>query len=80
MVIFVQLDIDIGKYMETTRINLAHDDGYLWVCKADGKFYWCIEDYYTDIDDLSCYIEIPESLYNELLKVKYINPYRNETN
>jgi len=43
--------------------------GGLWINSINDKFYWLIENYDTDLDDIGCWTEIPESLYNELKKV-----------
>lgn len=43
--------------------GIANYYGYLFVKAEDGKFFWSIEDY-----DGHWWEEIPESLYQELLK------------
>lgn len=47
---------DIGNYY-----------GGLWVATYAGRFYWCIENYDTDLNDLSYYSEISETTYNALI-------------
>lgn len=42
--------------------------GGLFVKKENDKFYWIIENYDTDFDDITEWEEISESLYNELIK------------
>ncbi len=48
--------------------------GCLNVMTLDGKFYWCIENYDTDFDDLEDWSEISEELYNSIIKF-YNNKY-----
>ena len=55
--------------METIGIgNIGNYYGGLHIAKDDDKFYWLIENYDTDFSDRSEFEEIPESLYNELIK------------
>ena len=42
--------------------------GGLHVCKNEGKFYWIIENYDTDFEEISEWEEISEELYELLLK------------
>jgi hypothetical protein len=61
--------------IETTGIGkIGNYYGGLIVAKHQSKFYWIIEDYDTDLQDLKEYEEIPESLYNELIKFNSKNP------
>lgn len=60
--------------MERTQIgNISNYYGSLEVMEHNGKYYWIIENYDTDFDDLSEWEEISEELYLMLLK-------HNETN
>ena len=43
--------------------------GGLKTQEVDGKYYWIIEDHSTDFTILDEWEEIPESLYNELIKL-----------
>ena len=55
--------------MEQTKIRfIGNYYGGLNVMTLDGKFYWCIENYDTDFEDLDTWEEIPKTLYNELVK------------
>ena len=42
--------------------------GGLWIAKQGDKYYWCIENWNTDLDDVEEYEEIDKKLYNILLK------------
>ena len=48
--------------------NLGNYYGCLEVKEENGKYYWIIEDYDTDFDNLEEWAEIPKTLYDELLK------------
>lgn len=48
--------------------NIGNYYGGLNVKKENDKFYWIIENYNTDFNDISLWEEISESLYNELIK------------
>ena len=41
--------------------------GGLHIKKHEGKFYWIIQNWDTDFDNIGEYQEIPESLYTSLL-------------
>lgn len=41
--------------------------GGLNVTEHDGKFYWCIENYDTDFEDLNDWDEIDKELYDALV-------------
>lgn len=41
--------------------------GGLNVMEYEGKFYWCIENYNTDFDDLNDWDEIDKELYDALI-------------
>lgn len=53
---------DIGNYY-----------GGLELAENDEKYYWCIENYDTDLGNIRHYQEIPESLYRELIKFSQIS-------
>ena len=54
--------------MERTVIDLIGNYyGYLNVMTLDGKFYWCIENYNTDLENLEDWEEINEELYNSII-------------
>lgn len=42
--------------------------GGLEIKKEDNKYYWLIEDYNTNLDNIDQYEQIPETLYNELYR------------
>lgn len=42
--------------------------GGIVVVSEGGKYYWLIENYNTDLDNLDEYEEISKELYNELMK------------
>lgn len=42
--------------------------GGLWVAKQDDKYYWCIENWNTDLDDVEEYTEIDREVYDVLIK------------
>lgn len=48
--------------------NIGNYYGGLSIKTENGKFYWIIENYDTDMEDISDWSEISEDLYNELLK------------
>ena len=55
--------------MKATKIKgIGNYYGGLNVLKADGKYYWLIENYDTDFLDMGEYEEISKSLYDELIK------------
>lgn len=55
----------------TTQIGtIGNYYGGLHVFRRDGKFYWFIENWDTVMRDPEEAEEIPESLYNELIKMK----------
>ena len=41
--------------------------GGIWVMSVAGKFYWIIENYDTDFEDLEEWEEISKELYDQLL-------------
>ena len=52
---------------ETRRIgSIGNYYGGLHVMKDNGKYYWCIENYDTDFNDLNDWEEITEMLYDVL--------------
>ena len=55
--------------IETVSVGkIGNEYGGLIAAKHQDKFYWVIENYNTDLDNIRQYEEIPESLYNELVK------------
>lgn len=40
--------------------------GGLFIYEKENKFYWIIENYDTDFEDITEWQEIPQSLYDEL--------------
>lgn len=55
--------------MTRTQIgNISNYYGGLNVIEKDGKYYWLIENYDTDFNDLREWEEISKSLYNQLIK------------
>lgn len=42
--------------------------GGLWAKQEDGKYYWLIENYDTDFDDIDEWEEIPKEMFEQLLK------------
>lgn len=43
--------------------------GGLNIAYYRGKYYWCIENYDTDLCDISHYKEIPKALYDSIKKL-----------
>jgi hypothetical protein len=58
--------MDGNKHIGIGRIGNYY--GGLCVMEKDGKYYWLIEKYNTDFDDMDDWDEIPKSLYDELIK------------
>lgn len=55
--------------MKRTEIeHIGNYYGYLNVMTLDGKFYWCIENYNTDFENLEDWEEITEELYTSIIK------------
>jgi len=53
--------------MENTRVlGIGNYYGGLHISEVAGKFYFIIENYDTDFEDLDEWQEINESLYNQL--------------
>ena len=48
--------------------------GFLNVMTLDGKFYWCVENYDTNFENLNDWQEISEKLYNTIIEF-----YNNKT-
>ena len=42
--------------------------GGLYVTHHNGRYYWIVENWDTDFDDINQWQEIPKSLYDEILK------------
>jgi hypothetical protein len=56
------------KKMERKEIgNIGNYYGGLNVMEFEGKYYWCIEDYNTDLGDLEDWDEIDKELYDSLI-------------
>lgn len=51
--------------------NISNYYGGLFVMEHEGKYYWIIENYCTDFDDLTEWEEISKELYDCLMKRKY---------
>jgi hypothetical protein len=47
--------------------NIGNYYGALFIQNIDDKYFWIIENYGTDFEDISEWEEIPKSLYEELL-------------
>lgn len=57
--------------MSTTTIGkIGNYYGGLHITTLDGKYYWLIQNWDTDFDDMEEWEEIPKSLYDELMKMK----------
>lgn len=55
--------------MARTQIgNISNYYGGLNVMEKGGKYYWLIENYDTNFNDLREWEEISKSLYNQLIK------------
>lgn len=58
--------------MRKTRIGtIGNYYGNLYITKYNAKFYWIIENHSTDFNRIDQWEEIPQSLYDELLRLKY---------
>lgn len=55
-----------NKYTEVGKIGNYY--GGLCIMEKDGKYYWLIENYNTDFDDMDEWEEISKKLWNELIK------------
>ena len=53
--------------METEIKGIGNYYGGLIIKEESGKYYWLIENYNTDLDDIEDWDEIPKTLYFELL-------------
>ena len=47
--------------------EIANYYGGLFIMENEGKYYWLIENYSTDFDDLSYWSEIDKELYDSLV-------------
>ena len=56
------------KYENIGRIGNYY--GGLHVKKVGDKYFWIIENYDTDFEDITEWDEIPKKLYKELIKYK----------
>ena len=55
--------------MTRTEIQLIGNYyGCLNVMTLDGKFYWCVENYDTNFENLNDWQEISEEIYNSIIK------------
>ncbi len=55
--------------MDRTEIfSIRNYYGGLNVMEFNGKFYWCIENYNTDFEDLEHWDEITKELYDSIIK------------
>jgi hypothetical protein len=64
----------VNRFAEpiANAININIEENYyggLLIKKEKNKCYWIIEDYDTQFTDINEWQEIPQSLYNELLKM-----------
>lgn len=50
--------------------DISNDDGCLIIKEVNGRFYWILEGYNTDLSSLKEWDEISEGLFNELLNHK----------
>lgn len=55
---------------QTLNTQIGNYHGSIWVAKYDGKYYWLIENYDTDLNDIREYEEISKELYNMLINLK----------
>ena len=63
------------KKIKITGINkIGNVYGGLLIKKENRKYYWIIEDHDTNLNDLSQWVEISKTLYDELLKYNLNNP------
>ena len=53
------------KYKDIDGIGNYY--GGLFIMENEGKYYWLIENYDTDFDDLSDWTEIDKELYDSLV-------------
>lgn len=63
---------------EEVATSIGNCYGSLHIAEHEGKFYWLIENYDTDFDDISEYEEIPQSLYNEIKNLSQSSPAPSE--
>jgi len=56
------------KYQSVGSIQNYY--GQLFIAEHNGKYYWIIENYDTDLESIKKWEEIPENLYLELLQFK----------
>lgn len=54
--------------------DIGNEYGGLEVCTYEGKFYWIIQGYPNNPCNQNHWEEIPESLYNELIKFNSKKP------
>ena len=61
--------------MEKKQIgSISNYYGGLYIMKNDKKYYWLIENYSTDFDSLSDWVEIDKELYDALNSYDLRNP------
>lgn len=58
-------NLDVKKMKKVG--NIGNYYGGLYVQKKENKYYWIIENYDTEFDNLEEWEEISENLYNELI-------------
>ena len=62
-------ELRIGTNMSKERLKIGGIGNYygaLNITKIEGKYYWCIENFNTDFDDLGDWEEIDKELYDSL--------------
>lgn len=48
--------------------------GALYAGESDNRYYWVIENYSTDMGDVSCWYEIDQELYDALIAYESRRP------
>lgn len=54
--------------MKTTIDSIGNCYGGLVVMELEGKYYWCIENYDTDLDNLDEWEQISKKLYCSIIE------------
>ncbi len=60
------------KGLESRDKSYSGFDGSLIIRESGGNYYWIIQNLDIDLNDLSNWSSIPESLFTELLKQKRV--------
>lgn len=60
--------MEIQKAMHSIP-NIGNHYGGLFIYEKENKFYWIIENYDTDFENLSEWDEIPKKLYEHLSNI-----------